>query len=761
MGLLRLSLPVLLFPLAAGAQVPTSTSAEPLMPQSHAAAPSAAPHSPRPLPRSFRMAVTPPPAIALAAPTDAQVARVRKHPTAVGLTRPLSADTAARGAWSSLPDGTPVWQLMVQSSGALGVRVHFTNFGVGNGEVWVYSPNAKQVRGPYTAKGIFGDGDFWSDVVVSNAAVVEYIPATGDRVVPFALSAVEHLGSDGQTSFTGMVKAHAQMPQCYSPNASSYSAWSSQASAVGLMLFVSIDGLSYFCTGNLVNDLASSGRPLFLTANHCISTEAEAKSLIVYWNYDSQPPPGFDYESQPDTVGAHLLATAPVSEGDGSLLELAARPPSTAGYAGWSAAELPVGSTVAGLSHPAASWKRMAFGNTGVSETGWMSEGITPRDYFIETDWYMGATEPGSSGSGLFDTVGHHLFGMDDSGNVGEDMCPMFRFAYHGKLSTFYPRIQPWLTGTAPGTCTISLSAVNHSAPVTGETGAFTVNAPPNCSWAAASDNDWITVNPKVGAGSGTVTYTVGSNMAGQSTPQLGSFSVMGEQRHAVHISQPGTDTSSPYSDVPPSHQFYKEIAVLKAENGIADPCAVGKLCPDDATTRGTMAQFIIRSIYGGEANIPPAASAVPYFADVPPTDPLYRYIQEMAYLGITKGCTTTTYCPDRSVTRGEMSVFIIRALQAKNLLTNDDTGLTQAEFRSAISADGSLINTFPYAAAPSFTDVPAANSFFPYIQRMKDLGVTAGCSTTQYCPDDPNTRGQISVFLARGLFVLWNSRPY
>ena len=41
----------------------------------------------------------------------------------------------------------------------------------------------------------------------------------------------------------------------------------------------------------------------------------------------------------------------------------------------------------------------------------------------------------------------------------------------------------------------------------------------------------------------------------------------------------------------------------------------------------------------------------------------------------------------------------------------------------------------------------------------MKDLGITSGCSFTQYCPDDPNTRGQISVFLARGLFVLWNDR--
>jgi hypothetical protein len=35
----------------------------------------------------------------------------------------------------------------------------------------------------------------------------------------------------------------------------------------------------------------------------------------------------------------------------------------------------------------------------------------------------------------------------------------------------------------------------------------------------------------------------------------------------------------------------------------------------------------------------------------------------------------------------------------------------------------------------------------------MKQLGITAGCGPTTYCPDDPVTRGQMAVFIMRGEF--------
>ncbi len=52
-----------------------------------------------------------------------------------------------------------------------------------------------------------------------------------------------------------------------------------------------------------------------------------------------------------------------------------------------------------------------------------------------------------------------------------------------------------------------------------------------------------------------------------------------------------------------------------------------------------------------------------PTFSDVPATHPFYQYIEALAASGITGGCTATQYCPDAPLTRGQMAVFLSRAL--------------------------------------------------------------------------------------------------
>ncbi|MEZ0343288.1 MAG: S-layer homology domain-containing protein, partial [Caldimicrobium sp.] len=53
-----------------------------------------------------------------------------------------------------------------------------------------------------------------------------------------------------------------------------------------------------------------------------------------------------------------------------------------------------------------------------------------------------------------------------------------------------------------------------------------------------------------------------------------------------------------------------------------------------------------------------------PYFQDVSPNHQLFKYIQRLKELGITKGCNSegTLFCPDKPVTRAEMAVFFWRA---------------------------------------------------------------------------------------------------
>jgi hypothetical protein len=47
-----------------------------------------------------------------------------------------------------------------------------------------------------------------------------------------------------------------------------------------------------------------------------------------------------------------------------------------------------------------------------------------------------------------------------------------------------------------------------------------------------------------------------------------------------------------------------------------------------------------------------------------------------------------------------------------------------------------------------SFTDVPTANAFYRFIETVLHHGVTAGCTSTQYCPGDPASREQMAVFV-------------
>jgi plastocyanin len=67
-----------------------------------------------------------------------------------------------------------------------------------------------------------------------------------------------------------------------------------------------------------------------------------------------------------------------------------------------------------------------------------------------------------------------------------------------------------------------------------------------------------------------------------------------------------------------------------------------------------------VRVFYRKVVSPPPAT---PTFADVPPSDPRYRFVEALAAAGITGGCGGGNYCPDAALTRGQMAVFLSAAL--------------------------------------------------------------------------------------------------
>ncbi len=105
-------------------------------------------------------------------------------------------------------------------------------------------------------------------------------------------------------------------------------------------------------------------------------------------------------------------------------------------------------------------------------------------------------------------------------------------------------------------------------------------------------------------------------------------------------------------------------------------------------------------------------------FNDVPPTAAYFDAANLMFLAGVTTGCVagitpqTRMFCPNDNVTREEMAAFVVRAV----------TGTTTP----------AIYNPVPY-----FTDVPTTNLFFPHIQKMEELGITAGCATGLFCPTE------------------------
>nr|AUN37118.1 putative sugar-non-specific nuclease NucA [uncultured bacterium] len=205
------------------------------------------------------------------------------------------------------------------------------------------------------------------------------------------------------------------------------------------------------------------------------------------------------------------------------------------------------------------------------------------------------------------------------------------------------------VTPTGQPGCTFTLGATSQNFAAAAGTGSVTVQTTAGCNWTAVSNDGWITVTSGAsGTGSGTVQFSVAANST--SSIRSGTITIAGQ---TFTVSQ-GID----FLDVPPSNPFYNEIGKLAAR-GVTLGCGGGNFCPDAVVTRDQMAAFIMRA--RGEFN--PPTPGTQRFPDVPPSNPFYAFVDRMAELQITLGCGGGNYCPSDVVLREQMAAFMIRGL--------------------------------------------------------------------------------------------------
>ncbi len=118
------------------------------------------------------------------------------------------------------------------------------------------------------------------------------------------------------------------------------------------------------------------------------------------------------------------------------------------------------------------------------------------------------------------------------------------------------------------------------------------------------------------------------------------------------------------FEDVPASHWAAKWIEQLWNDGYIAGCSETPRLyCPENPITRAEMAVLMVRVVHGA-AFTPPAETGT-VFDDVLPGVWWSKWIEQLAADGNTQGCSADRrlYCPARPLTRAEMAIFLVRAL--------------------------------------------------------------------------------------------------
>ena len=353
---------------------------------------------------------------------------------------------------SDASTGTTTWMLGLECPGALSMSIRFDEFVVPKGgQVFIWSADRKEFLGAFNHKNMKPSGVLACGLVHGDQIVVEYTcpshlfnqsELTVGEVVhtyrpfassPFVQDAVNALR--GPFGSSGACEVNVNCPEAAD--------WQIEKRSVAII----VQGGSGICTGAMVNNTANDGTPYFLTANHCTQGSNTA-NWVFYFNHEAAGCTGNTGPTTDLISGAELLANNAGS--DVALLLLNDTPPASydVQYAGWDATdnENAVSSAVC-IHHPGGNVKKFSREDdapyhdaSGGAQVWWID------------DWELAVTEPGSSGSPLFNQD-HRIIGQlyggasACSGSIGNG-----QYDFYGRFgvswdngNTAATRLRDWL----------------------------------------------------------------------------------------------------------------------------------------------------------------------------------------------------------------------------------------------------------------------------------------------------------------------------
>lgn len=340
---------------------------------------------------------------------------------AVSAAMPL---TLEDGSWQKLDKDNWSWRTRVYSSGAQTLNLHFSKFQLPDGaSLWLYDPDGTVIAGPYTKTNELGDQQLWTSVIDGETTIVELrVPAAVKDQVRLQLAEVNHgyrgFAKAGTGSFgdAGSCEIDVVCP--------AGRPYLDQARALARITI----GGSTLCSGQLVNNVRQDDTPFFLTANHCGISSSNASSVVFYWNYQNSQCGGNGSEPGYQTQSGSVWVAGD-QPSDFTLIKAAQAPSSSFNLylAGWNASSsTPQSGGV--VHHPMGDVAKIATFNAAAVSLNNQSlcTGSLPivgactstrKVNVWQVSYNQGITEPGSSGSALYDQ-NHLIVGQLSGGST-------------------------------------------------------------------------------------------------------------------------------------------------------------------------------------------------------------------------------------------------------------------------------------------------------------------------------------------------------
>ena len=307
-------------------------------------------------------------------------------------------DIKREGSFRVVNDADTLWNLRIESKGAHSLSLNFKKFVLPKGaRLYIYNDSKSAYAGAFTSLNnkpyeSLAVADFPGDHII----IEYYEPADvdGEVVIGSIGHAYKDILDNNDMIKSEMADVHIEI------NCIEGKDWVLEKHAVAMITF---NGGT--CSGALINNTRNDGTPYFLTANHCVSTEEDANSVVARFNREKLACTGY-YPPGDLLSGATLVATDTLA--DFTLLLLSEIPDDKYApyYAGWNIENVPPYKSVC-IHHPNGTPKKISLDlDSAIScneYVNWSDGLVTNPNTHWEVAFEFGFTEPGSSGAPLFD----------------------------------------------------------------------------------------------------------------------------------------------------------------------------------------------------------------------------------------------------------------------------------------------------------------------------------------------------------------------